>query len=78
MENLLETVEFTKLSLNYKEFDALYMATLTRIERIENLIKNWQQFPSNDSESFIVKYSEEKELLQNLGKKLLNFNQNNI
>jgi hypothetical protein len=74
MENVLETVEFTKLSLNYKEFDALYMSILTRIERIENLIKNWQEFPSNDSELFIIKYSEEKQMLENLGKKLLNFN----
>lgn len=72
MENALQN--FTELSLSYQEFDALYMAILTRIERIENLIKNWKEFPSNDSETFIIKYSEEKQMLENLGKKLLNFN----
>jgi hypothetical protein len=76
MENLLETQNFTELPLSYKEYDTLYMAILTRIGRIENLIKTWQDFPSNDSELFIKQYSEEKDLLDKLGKKLLSFNKN--
>lgn len=72
MENALQN--FTELSLSYQEFDALYMAILTRIERIEILIKNWKELPSNDSETLIIKYSEEKQMLENLGEKLLNFN----
>ena len=74
MENVLENQNFTGLSLSYQEFDALYMATLTRIERINSLIKGWESFPSDDSENLITKYSEEKLMLQKLGEKLLSFN----
>lgn len=74
MENLLESQNFTELSLNYQEFDALYMATLTRIERINSLIETWESFPSDDSDALKTKYSEEKLMLQKLGEKLLSFN----
>lgn len=74
MENLLENQNFTELSLSYKEFDALYMATLTRIERINGLIKGWESFPSDGSENLITEYSEEKLILEKLGEKLLSFN----